>query len=241
SNQGGNLDLTVEDELLLRERSRISATAGTAQGNGDGGNITVQSPFVIAIPAENSDITANAFQGNGGSIQITTQGIFGIESRDGRTPLSDITASSEFGLSGVVDINTPNVDPARGLVELPATPVDVAGLINQNFCRRGQESQFIITGQGGLPSSPNETLNPEMPWDDLRLVPEGESSPPIPVPSNNDSLQSNKTNSSEAIVEAQGWIVAPDGKIMLTSAPVTVTPQGVLLYPIDCQRLQNQS
>ena len=97
SNQGGNINLTLSDLLTLRNNSQITATAGTAQAGGDGGNITIDAPFIIAFPQENSEISANAFEGKGGNISINTNTIIGIEPRDQQTPLSDITASSEWG------------------------------------------------------------------------------------------------------------------------------------------------
>ncbi|HEY9832495.1 MAG TPA: filamentous hemagglutinin N-terminal domain-containing protein, partial [Stenomitos sp.] len=81
SNTGGNITLGVQDLLLLRRGSEISTTAGTAQAGGDGGNITISAGFILGIPRENSDITANAFTGRGGNINITTQGIFGLQFR----------------------------------------------------------------------------------------------------------------------------------------------------------------
>jgi large exoprotein involved in heme utilization and adhesion len=44
--------------------------------------------FIIGL--KNSDIIANAFQGQGSSIQITTQGIFGLKYRLQIKPDSDI-------------------------------------------------------------------------------------------------------------------------------------------------------
>ncbi|MFN6485728.1 MULTISPECIES: hypothetical protein [unclassified Nostoc] len=60
SGDGGNINLTASDRLLLRRGSGISTTAGTAKY---GGNIDIDSRFIIAIPEENSDISANAFSG----------------------------------------------------------------------------------------------------------------------------------------------------------------------------------
>jgi large exoprotein involved in heme utilization and adhesion len=71
SDQGGNIELNVSDYILMRQNSQISATAGTAQQGGDGGNITIDTKFVIATPKENSDITANAYTGTGGNIKPT--------------------------------------------------------------------------------------------------------------------------------------------------------------------------
>jgi adhesin HecA-like repeat protein len=165
STQGGNITLEVSDLLLLRRNSTISATAGTAQAGGDGGNITINLPngFIVGVKGENSDITANAFTGSGGRVNITAQGIYGLEFRPSLTPFSDITASSTFGVSGVVTLNTPNVDPNRGLVPLPVDLTDVSRLLVQN-CPTGDAlakppNEFIITGRGGLPPTPSEAMH----------------------------------------------------------------------------------
>ena len=67
---GGDIRFQIEDLLLLRRGARISTTAGTAFAGGNGGNITIniEDGFVVAVPSENSDITANAFTGNGGRV-----------------------------------------------------------------------------------------------------------------------------------------------------------------------------
>ncbi|MDF5714138.1 MAG: hypothetical protein PUP93_09640 [Rhizonema sp. NSF051] len=94
---------------MLRSNSTISTSAST---NGNGGNITITAPVIVAFPS-NNDITANAFSGNGGQVTIYTQGLFGIaplsraelERRlnttapsqldPSRLPTSDITAISQ--------------------------------------------------------------------------------------------------------------------------------------------------
>ncbi|MBE9070841.1 filamentous hemagglutinin N-terminal domain-containing protein, partial [Leptolyngbya cf. ectocarpi LEGE 11479] len=112
SGEGGNISLDIWDLLLLRLNSEISTTAGTAQSGGNGGNIIIDAPngFVFGVSTENSDIAANAFTGDGGSVNINAQAIFGLEFRPERTPLSDITASSEFGFDGIVNLSTLDVD-----------------------------------------------------------------------------------------------------------------------------------
>src|SRR5919202_395863 len=98
---GANITLNGLDLLLMRNESLISANAG---GEANGGNVTIDSTFIVATPPkgrQGSDIVANAVRGNGGRVSITTQGLFGIEFRPKQTPLNDITASSDFGLAGV--------------------------------------------------------------------------------------------------------------------------------------------
>jgi large exoprotein involved in heme utilization and adhesion len=114
------MTLAVGDLLLMRNGSLISTEAGTALSGGNGGNIRINVDFVVAVPKEDSDIIANAYEGKGGNINITTQGIFGLEFREKLTPLSDITASSELGVDGEFQLDLlTNVDPSRGLAELP--------------------------------------------------------------------------------------------------------------------------
>jgi filamentous hemagglutinin family protein len=244
STLGGNINIDLNKLLLMRNSSRISTTAGNDQFGGNGGNITINSPFIVAVPKENNDITANAFTGNGGQVNITTNGIFGIQRQENPTNQSDITASSKFGVSGVVTINTPDTDPSRGLIELPSDIVDASGLINQDFCTRGEGSKFIIIGKGGIAPSPNEPQSADLPWDDLRLPPNIE--PHSRKPSEQSAVprsgvQKTESSKPETIVEAQGLLLTADGKVVLTAAPMKVTPQGVWLHPFDCQMLQDGS
>jgi large exoprotein involved in heme utilization and adhesion len=144
SGEGGNINLQVQDTVLMRRGSQVSFEAG---GIGNGGNITINAPFIIGL--ENSDIIANAVEGRGGNIEITTQGIFGLAYRPQLTSNSDITASSEFGVNGTVDINNFGVDPSSGLVELPENVTDPSQQIATG-CSANQGSTFVATGRGGI-------------------------------------------------------------------------------------------
>lgn len=157
NNDGGNITLTLTDILFLSNGSQISTNAGA-----NGGNIEIDAPFIIAIPIENSDITANAEFGNGGNVRITTQGLFGIAFRDRLTPLSDITASSQFGLSGNVEIDALETDPTRNLTVLPEETVNTN--IQQSCQADGNSSNvaFFDLGRGGVPTSPEDFLSAEM-------------------------------------------------------------------------------
>jgi filamentous hemagglutinin family protein len=162
SGNGGKIRLQVSDLLLLRRGSALSTTAGTDRAGGDGGNITIDAPFIVAVPKENSNIQANAFEGNGGNINITTNGIFGIESRDRETLLSDITASSQFGREGQVEINTSGIDPTRSLTNLPQETVEAE--VAQGCQTEGGQPKvaYFDIGRGGLPPTPDDLFNSEI-------------------------------------------------------------------------------
>jgi filamentous hemagglutinin family protein len=207
SNLGGNINLKVQDLLLMRNGSKISTTAGTAKAGGDGGNMNIDSLFIVAVPKENSDITANAYTGKGGKINITTQAIYGLEKRPRLTPFSDITASSEFGLNGTVQINTSGIDPSRGLNNLPVEPVTLEVAEGCQGERKPGAISFFNTGRGGLVPNPYESLSSSNLWDDV--------SSPTPK-------AANSTTSPQTIVEAQSWLVNEKGEVVLVAeSPVT--------------------
>lgn len=165
ASEGGNITLNVRDYIFLRRNSTISATAGTARAGGNGGNIQIDAPFILAIPQENSDITANAFLGNGGRISISARGIYGLQFRPRLTPFSDITASSEFGVDGIVEIDALNIDPTRGLANLPTNAIAPDIIVG---CFAGgalAEVEYFEIGQSGQNSSPSDFLdsNPVVP------------------------------------------------------------------------------
>ncbi|MBW4671464.1 MAG: filamentous hemagglutinin N-terminal domain-containing protein [Cyanomargarita calcarea GSE-NOS-MK-12-04C] len=224
---GGNITLQLEDLLSLRRNSAISTTAGTDKAGGNGGNININTPFIIAVPQENSDISANAFTGAGGKVDITTQGIFGIEYRPRSTNRSDITASSQFGINGVVTINTPDVDPSRGLVPLPTNLVDPSNRIAQACNPRRETSSFIATGRGGIPASPTEPLTGEEALANWITLPNREQKF---LPQNRTFVNPPKNE----IVEAQGWVVDGKGDVILVAQAPTVNPHGSWLSAASC-------
>lgn len=163
---GGNLNLSAGDILLLRRGSLISTTAGQAGGSGNGGNITIDAPVLAGY--DNSDIVANAFAGNGGNISITTQGIFGLAFRDQLTPNNDITASSQFGVNGTITVNEFSLDPSSGLVKLVAALHNASEQI-ETTCAQASDSEFIVTGRGGIPPAPEaQSGGTTGPWQDMR-------------------------------------------------------------------------
>ncbi|AUB37484.1 Large exoprotein involved in heme utilization or adhesion [Nostoc flagelliforme CCNUN1] len=238
SGNGGDINLQT-DLLLLRRGAEISTTAGTAEAGGDGGNISINAPsgFIVAVPGENSDIIANAFTGIGGRVNIKANGIYGIEFRESPTLLSDITASSEFGTQGTVELNTPDIDPNSGLVALPTVAVDTQ--IAQGCYSPGYaQNSFIITGRGGLPPNPREAFSsnivrPEWatlgPSNDINSQQTIKENPPIPTP-------------PAPIIEATGWGTNAKGEIVLTANASTGTPhKSWQQSPVTCSSAKSAS
>ncbi|OKH55204.1 filamentous hemagglutinin [Calothrix sp. HK-06] len=164
SGEGGNITLKLQNLLLMRNNSLINTEA---KGIGNGGNITIDSSVITGL--ENSDIIANAVQGNGGNIKIITQGLFGLKFRDQLTPESDITASSQFGVNGTVDINNFGVDPNSGLVKLPENVTDSSQKIATD-CSIRNGSRFVVTGRGGVQQNPSQQIGRDRTWSDIRDI-----------------------------------------------------------------------
>ncbi len=215
---GDKGNITIESQDIQMRRG--SAITTNATGPSAGGNITINTDTLVAL--ENSDITANAVNNRGGRVIVNAQGIFGTEFREQLTPESDITATGPSPeLSGTVQINTPDVDPSSGLVELPTTVVDVEGLVARNLCTPKQAgSSFVVSGRGGLPASPNDPLT-----DEVLAV---EWSRPSGEVQGRGISRSQSTDSGQrrnrVVQQAQGWIVAADGTVMLTAEAPTATP-----------------
>jgi large exoprotein involved in heme utilization and adhesion len=212
----GNITINSPD-IQLRRGSQITTNS---LETGTGGNITINSNQLVAI--ENSDISANAQAGLGGQVIINADAVFGTQFRTQQTSASDITATSELGaeFSGTVELNN-EIDPAQGLVELPQTVVDPAALIAQDACKQGIDSEFVITGRGGLPPSPQESLRSEEPFVSLIELPPELESRRHHSPSQKSRVQRNispnlnQPISSLDIVPARGWIRNEKGEVIL--------------------------
>ncbi|MBD2525123.1 filamentous hemagglutinin N-terminal domain-containing protein [Nostoc sp. FACHB-133] len=263
SGRGGNISLQVRDLLLMRRNSQISTNA---EGDGDGGNIAIKAPngFIIATPFGNNDITANANSGSGGKITITAKKIFGfvprtradVEKLDptgsinpNNLQTSDITAFSRQDptLNGTVQINSPDADPSKGLVELPVNLVDASEQIAAG-CNSGAKigsSSFIATGRGGLVADPTQPLiaDDAVLADWITLEPEsknraaGIQKRAVLQAQQNIEEKSQKVNSVNEptqIVEAQGWVMDADGNVVLVAQVPTASPHNSSLTATSC-------
>jgi filamentous hemagglutinin family protein len=198
SGQGGDITLNIPD-TIRQNNSKIEASAGE---NGNGGNVTIKTKFIIG---NGGNISANATQGKGGNIKITTQGIFGYKGKQ-------IDASSETGVDGVVETNTPEVDPSQGLIDLPENLLTAT--IITNSCRQGQSSQnsnsLIVKGRGGLALTSDQLPSSSEVEVSLIAPTSVKSSSAI----NSTSANMEKT-AFKTIIPAQGWEINSQGDVVL--------------------------
>ncbi len=236
ADEGANINLQDLNLLLLQNSSSISAKAS---GNAKGGNITINANqgVVVAPFGQNNNIIASASFGEGGNITINTQGIYGftLGPRVLGNVTNNINASSQFNNPGTVTINTPEVDPSRGLIILPTVVINASNLIASScgaFARNGG-SQFMFTGRGGLPPSPDQLLSSDTVWSDTRL-------PNIASSENHASATITphilpQTKDHIAISPATGWVFNDKGEVILV-ANTGETPYSLKSQPASCMR-----
>jgi filamentous hemagglutinin family protein len=240
SGKDASIDLRRVNLLLLRDRGEITTSAGLSQGGGDGGDIAIHTDFILTNSAENSDITANAGEGNGGNIDINALGVLGVTQRDRLTAASDINASSKAGVDGQITVNAIDVDPTRGLIELPSNLIDASQLVAQR-CTPGRnasatQSEFVVTGRGGLPPNPTEPQASEAALTDwATLEPEMGRSLSQTIGNHHRITQTDPASASP-IVEAQGWVVGEHGRVQLVAQSDRPTQHLTDTAPITCDR-----
>ena len=205
SGLGGNLNLQAQD-IQLRQQSRIETNAG----NSTGGNIAIETETLAAL--ENSDISANSTGSRGGNITVDAIGIFGTEFRLFPTSESDITATGITQQdAGTVALNTPDVDTAAGLVNLPNNVTDPSALVTSS-CAAYADSQFTVTGRGGLSEEPMAMIRGQTIWEDWQDF--GETSA---TSTSNDPVSVALEPPVAPLVEATGWITYEDGRVELVA------------------------
>ncbi|MGL5942871.1 MAG: filamentous hemagglutinin N-terminal domain-containing protein, partial [Waterburya sp.] len=228
-------EITATKDITLRNNSPISAQASEKF---NGGNINIDARFIIAFPGSTNqeqeknlaidslslfgnDIIASAEQGQGGNININTKSLFGIEERPLSNSTNDINASSEFGLSGTVEIDILEVDPSRESLKIPVEPVQAE--VNQTceISSAGNQSEFVVTGRGGLPPEPEDNFRlPTLVTDENppESQPSAQQSPTVPPP----------------IIEATGWVRNAKGNIVLVASPSQASSLNSHSSPANC-------
>jgi|LNFM01.1.fsa_nt_gb filamentous hemagglutinin family protein len=140
---GGNIDIQAIDRIRLVNSSISTSVLG---GSGSGGNITID-PNVVIL--QNSQIIAQAVQGAGGNISITTP-LFLTDAG------SLVDASSQFGLNGTVNIQSPTSNLAGTVSSLPSSLRQVQSLQTGRCAALAdsRSSSLIVAGRDILPAEP---------------------------------------------------------------------------------------
>ena len=100
--------------------------------------------------------------------------------------------------------------------------MDPAALINQNFCKQGRDSRFVVIGRGGLPPNPRDPQSVNLSRvEPIETVPSNRTQQltisqqqlfETPQTSND-----TEERTSENIIPARGWIRNEKGEVILVS------------------------
>jgi filamentous hemagglutinin family protein len=145
---GGNISLSVTDLLYLAD-SEITTSVRGVTSTGNGGNITIDAGLAVL---DRSEIIAQAQAGNGGNIMIDA-GAY-VASTD-----STVSASSQKGISGTVEIN--GITPLNGSLAVLSSELHNPAALTRDSCAERSsrpQSGLVAAGRGGLPLDPDASL-----------------------------------------------------------------------------------
>jgi filamentous hemagglutinin family protein len=245
---GGNITINSETFVILGDTDILANAAA-----GPGGDITINSPaFLIALFSTNQatavgrnpgDLTQ--FRGNNrvdisdnfvridDSDRIPIFGDFNQLRGNNRT---DISTASQSGIDGIQ--RTSPINNTQPVAQAPLNLVNPEELIDRRCTPNStaKNSSFTITGRGGLPPSPTDPLTNEEVWVEWITLEDTKQSNHQTVPNPNPS-----SSTPQTLVEAQGWEIDGDGKVILTAQAPNATPQDSWRIPDSCQRVQVRS
>ena len=211
--EGGNITLSIADNLTIGNESQISAQA---REDANGGNIKIDSDFVVAFSSQpnGSDIIANAERGTGGNIDITAKSLFGIEPNEtvAGNGTNDIDAGSRFGLDGNITIDVLDIEPISEISELPQNlTVDeqTTTKVCQNNLSSASNNTLVVRGKGGIARQPVEPLN-------SNAIVIGQYEEDEPQLKSSHPTRSFSTSKGR-VTPARGVAVKENGQIILTS------------------------
>lgn len=223
---GGNIDFNVDEALTLRRGSSIVAESTNPLGS-SGSNINIDSPFVTAIPDENSDIIASSASRDGGNV-VVDGWVVGLTEREGSIAAlrgntsSDISASDDFEQRDIIDAIAPFDEPdvafigsfTTGLNRLVDDAVDSSALIAGSCIAQGSnrpEGDLTISGFSGLPQKPGDISSSNFPTGDVQSLPDpAPTAPEAPAATDSDAWQL-----GNAIVEPDGLYQLAGGRLFL--------------------------
>jgi filamentous hemagglutinin family protein len=158
SGEGGNLAIRSRSSAILQDTSQLSTQAGSAVlGGGNGGNLSLSTGVFAAIG--DSRVSANAFSGSGGQILIEARGFF-LGDR------SNIDASSQLGIDGIVEVNNDTIVTDPNLVSL-SSELLTPNLLAQD-CAASNRDRFSIVDHSRTLQLGDRTLEATTTWHDDR-------------------------------------------------------------------------
>jgi hypothetical protein len=146
--------VTVQANELVHLDAGVITTSVAGDTGTASGSVSIDPEVVIL--QNGSEIVAQAAGGRGGEVTITADNYFAF-------PGSVVSAEAEKRpeLSGTVEVNTPDVNLAGALAELPTNPLDAASQMKEACAARrsGERAgSFAVHAAEGIPPEPDGWL-----------------------------------------------------------------------------------
>ena len=226
---GGQIEITTNSLSLTNGALVVTDTLGV----GDAGNVVVNVTQTVFLTLGSGLSARSNGQGRSGrAIANAAEGIV-TDSSSGLIR-RDSTIFAALQTSGSL------LDPTNFIVPYQ-TPIDATQLIGTDFCSQSQNSQFIMTGRGGIPPSPLESLGGRSPieieWVEFpedEALARGTSKPMSNSVSDHRILDRHLPE-----IEAQGWVVGENGEVILTAEPYRGEPFPSAFLPLACRNFRS--
>jgi large exoprotein involved in heme utilization and adhesion len=156
---GGSITVNAQDVIRLRDTTISASVSGNETTSG--GNISIDPSLLLM---QNSQIIAKASKGQGGNITIIAGTVLADAS-------SSISASSQSGPQGTVNVQAPIQNLSGAMVPMPQAFKATTNLLAERCAARvnaGNTSTFAITTREGLPPEPGGPLS--TPLEELDLA-----------------------------------------------------------------------
>ena len=145
---GGAVTIDTTGSVSLAGSTITTSVAG---GDRNAGNITLTTPVTLAM-VDGSEIRANAFEGAGGNVRIVTDNLL-------QHPSGVISASSERGVDGDINIDATEADLGSGLLALGSRFLVDPELPTPCGVYRPDTASTFALGGAGLPAAPDGFLS----------------------------------------------------------------------------------
>jgi filamentous hemagglutinin family protein len=164
---GGMITIEGSGPLTLDHSQITTSVLGTTNGNG--GNISISAPvLVLNTGFIQANTRATAASGGDVTIKVDSTVSSGNTLFVGGSPLlfnpdrfayNVIQAAAPTGVSGNIQITSPQVDLTGSLSSLVAQVLDSTNLV-ADLCRTGEGSSLTLLGHGGLPANSAGYIRP---------------------------------------------------------------------------------
>ncbi|MEK7990819.1 MAG: hypothetical protein VSS52_007410, partial [Thiotrichaceae bacterium] len=147
SGGGGAITLNI-DKMAYLNNSQVSTSV--LEGVGNGGGLNLSNPK-FSVMNNDAKLIAQAYEGNGGNIDIVTGNYL-------KSNNSIVDASSQFGISGIIQIDSPDSLINEAIATLPSAFLKIDADF-QPSCESNTTSHFSVIPKLGISNQSQDWIS----------------------------------------------------------------------------------